>query len=248
MKRVKTMGKKYILYNSLAGNGKCMYDVQALADTYPDAILKKMTEIASYAEFMGSLAEDDEVILCGGDGTLNIFVNDIKDMDVKNTIYYYASGSGNDFAKDIGHNSHDTPDYQINQYIQHLPEVTINGKKWLFMNNVGFGIDGYCCEEGDRQRTKNEKTHKNKPVNYTAIAIKGLLYAFKPRNAVVKVDGVRHEWQILCRRNDGYPRAGQTESGAYSFGYGVPRQGQAWNPYDLSFYIQGRACQVRKAC
>ena len=53
MKRVKTMGKKYILYNSLAGNGKCMYDVQALADTYPDAILKKMTEIASYAEFMG---------------------------------------------------------------------------------------------------------------------------------------------------------------------------------------------------
>ena len=195
MKRVKTMGKKYILYNSLAGNGKCMYDVQALADTYPDAILKKMTEIASYAEFMGSLAEDDEVILCGGDGTLNIFVNDIKDMDVKNTIYYYASGSGNDFAKDIGHNSHDTPDYQINQYIQHLPEVTINGKKWLFMNNVGFGIDGYCCEEGDRQRTKNEKTHKNKPVNYTAIAIKGLLYAFKPRNAVVKVDGVRHEYK-----------------------------------------------------
>jgi diacylglycerol kinase family enzyme len=90
MKRVKTMGRKYILYNSLAGNGKCMYDVQALADTYPDAILKKMTEIASYAEFMGSLAEDDEVILCGGDGTLNIFVNDIKDMDVKNTIYYYA--------------------------------------------------------------------------------------------------------------------------------------------------------------
>ena len=158
MKRVKTMGRKYILYNSLAGNGKCMYDVQALADTYPDAILKKMTEIASYAEFMGSLAEDDDVILCGGDGTLNIFVNDIKDMDVKNTIYYYASGSGNDFAKDIGHNSHDTPDYQINQYIQHLPEVTINGKKWLFMNNVGFGIDGYCCEEGDRQRTKNEKT------------------------------------------------------------------------------------------
>ena len=56
MKRVKTMGRKYILYNSLAGNGKCMYDVQALADTYPDAILKKMTEIASYAEFMGSLA------------------------------------------------------------------------------------------------------------------------------------------------------------------------------------------------
>ena len=63
MKRVKTMGKKYILYNSLAGNGKCMYDVQALADTYPDAILKKMTEIASYAEFMGSLAEDNGFVV-----------------------------------------------------------------------------------------------------------------------------------------------------------------------------------------
>ena len=61
----------------------------------------------------------------------------------------------------------------------------INGKKYRFINGIGFGIDGYCCEEGDRLRAKSDK-----PVNYTSIAIKGLLFHFKPVTATVCVDGV----------------------------------------------------------
>ena len=54
-----------------------------------------------------------------------------------------------------------------------------------FINGIGYGIEGYCCEEGDKIRATSDK-----PVNYTAIAIKGLLYKFKPRNATVTVDDV----------------------------------------------------------
>ena len=61
----------------------------------------------------------------------------------------------------------------------------IKGKRYHFINGVGFGIDGYCCEMGDKM--KMEKP--GKPVNYTAIAIKGLLFHYKPTNAVVTVDG-----------------------------------------------------------
>ena len=78
----------------------------------------------------------------------------------------------------------------INPYIEKLPVTIINGKEYCFVNNVGFGIDGYCCEEGDRLRAISDK-----PINYTSIAIKGLLFKFNPRNAKVTVDGVVHEFK-----------------------------------------------------
>ena len=68
--------------------------------------------------------------------------------------------------------------------------VTVNGKTSYFINGIGYGIDGYCCEEGDKLKEKSDK-----PVDYTAIAIKGLLFHFKPRNAKVTVDGVTKEYK-----------------------------------------------------
>ena len=69
------------------------------------------------------------------------------------------------------------------KYLKELPSVTVNGKESLFINGVGYGIDGYCCEIGDELRKKSDK-----PVNYAGIAIKGLLFHFKPRNATVTAD------------------------------------------------------------
>ena len=43
---------------------------------------------------------------------------------------------------------------------------------------------------GDEQREKSTK-----PVNYTAIAIKCLLFHYKPTNAVVTVDGETHSYR-----------------------------------------------------
>ena len=68
--------------------------------------------------------------------------------------------------------------------------VEVDGNTYRFVNGVGYGIDGYCCEEGDRLKAKSDK-----PVNYTAIAIKGLLFFFHPTNARVTVDGVTHEYK-----------------------------------------------------
>ena len=67
--------------------------------------------------------------------------------------------------------------------------MIVKDKEQKFVNGIGFGIDGYCCEEGDRLSAASTK-----PVNYSSIAIKGMLYGFKPVNAVVTVDGVKHEY------------------------------------------------------
>ncbi|MDO4489215.1 MAG: diacylglycerol kinase family protein, partial [Eubacteriales bacterium] len=56
--------------------------------------------------------------------------------------------------------------------------------------NMGLGIDGYCCEVADEQKKKNP----GKKINYTMIAILGLLFHFKPFHAEITVDGERHEF------------------------------------------------------
>lgn len=175
----------YALYNPFAGNQTCEEQSKKLREFYsPDELeFRSMADI-NYSKFFPSLNVDDKVIICGGDGTLNRFVNDTRDIAITNDILYYAAGSGNDFLRDLGKEKGTVP-FKINQYIENLPSVTVNGRETLFISAVGFGIDGYCCEVGDEMRKKSN----GKPVNYTSIAIKGLLYAFRPTDATVVIDG-----------------------------------------------------------
>ncbi len=181
----------YALYNPFAGNKTCEENSKKLSELYKgkELTFRSMADV-SYDEFFASLSPEDEVIICGGDGTLNRFVNETKDIDIKNDILYYAAGSGNDFLHDLGKEKGEPP-FKINQYIKDLPSVIVNGKETLFLNAIGFGIDGYCCEVGDEKRKKSN----GKPVNYTSIAIKGLLGAFKPANATVIIDGVEKQYK-----------------------------------------------------
>lgn len=189
------MNNTYILFNPLAGNGKCKEEAQKLKEKHPSAIFTDMSAVKDYFTFFKTLDESDNIIICGGDGTLNRFVNDTDGIEIKNRIYYYAVGSGNDFVRDLNKEKGAEPTFLINKYLKDLPSVTVNGTKRLFINGVGYGIDGYCCEVGDKLRAENEITKKDKPINYTAIAIKGLLFHFKPANAVITVDGKEYKFK-----------------------------------------------------
>lgn len=181
----------YVIYNSLAGNSTCESKLDELKKHLQgrEYTMLSTADIEGYAQFMSGLQEDDEVILCGGDGTINRFVNDTADMEIRNTILYYAAGSGNDFLKDLDKPNGAAP-FPINEYIKSLPIITVNGKRSRFINAIGYGIDGYCSEEGDKIRAKSP----GKRVNYAPIAIKGALYGYIPRNATVIVDGVERHY------------------------------------------------------
>ncbi len=177
--------KTYILYNPFAGVGKGKEESEKLLATMEgEAVLQDMTVIEDYGAFFAPLSGEDKAILCGGDGTLNRFVNDTTDIEIKCELLYYAVGTGNDFLKDIDKQAGDAP-FPVAQYLHDLPTVEVNGKTSRYLNGIGFGVDGYCCEVGDMLKEKNP----GKPVNYTAIAIKGLLFHYKPANAIVTVDG-----------------------------------------------------------
>ena len=181
--------KQYILFNPHAGNGTAEEAAKKLAATYSDAILLDMTAIADYASLMAEVTAEDTLTICGGDGTLNRFVNDTDGLNVSCQVYYMAVGTGNDFLRDLNEPISDTP-VCITRYIKNLPVTEVKGKSYRFLNNVGFGIDGYCCEAGDAQKAKSPKA-----VNYTAIAIKGLLFHYKPTNAVITVDGKEYRFK-----------------------------------------------------
>lgn len=189
------MAETYILYNPCAGGAEAQTAVKALQEENAGAVLINICRISSYATFFNGLEPEAAVILCGGDGTLNRFVNDIAGVEVKNKLYYFPTGTGNDLARDIGQTPFSSPAVCLDPYVQDLPAVNVNGMSRLFLNNVGFGIDGYCCEVGERLREDNKKRKTPKPINYTRIAVTGLLFHYAPKNAVVTVDGKRHTYK-----------------------------------------------------
>ncbi len=174
--------KFYFLFNPLAGKGKAATFLNSDSSSDDDTICLDMTEIEDYSAFTSGLCADDVIIVCGGDGTLNRFVNHIADFKLKNEILYFPAGSGNDFMKDLNRVQQDGS-FRVNDYIKALPTVTIKGNNYRFINGVGFGIDGVVCSEGNRLRGKGKK------VNYTTLAVKCLM-KFRPVNATVTVDGV----------------------------------------------------------
>lgn len=179
----------YLFYNPSARNGKAAEDLQLIKKTLDgqDVEIYAVTDIDDYVSVIDKIQPEDIVYIVGGDGTLNRFINDSTNLRILGDIFFYSAGTGNDFKHDV---DPDNSLYRIrlNDYIRNLPTVTVGGVTYKFVNGIGFGIDGYCCEEGDRQRAAGRQD-----INYSAIAVKGCLFRFKPYGADITVDGeTRH--------------------------------------------------------
>lgn len=172
---------KYVLYNPKANNGQ--------KPDYLDGIEYIEVIGLDYQKFFDGLSPEDEVVFVGGDGTLNYFINAVDTDKIVNKVYLKTSGSGNDFMNDV--NNHDCSEVLLNDYIKNLPTVYVNGMERKFINGIGYGIDGYCCEVADKIR----ESDPGAKIDYTAIAIKGLLFHFKQKNAVITVDGKEYSFK-----------------------------------------------------
>lgn len=181
----------YVMYNPLAGNSTCEESSKGVAEIFGDNELTYVDLLAveDIDQFISQMKNDDQIVICGGDGTLNYLLNHIDTSQLEQDVLYYPAGSGNDFYHDIDEDRMNGA-YRVNHYLQCLPTVEVNGMKKIFLNGIGYGIDGYCCEEGDKVRIKRP----GKRVNYSAIALRGVAYDYKRVNAKVTVDGVTKEF------------------------------------------------------
>ena len=227
------MAKGYVVYNPLAGNGQAQADAQLLQVVLDEELeYYDITRITNYEAFIGGMEREDYLVVVGGDGTLNRFVNDTDGLEISQEILYFPTGTGNDFAKDIGMGENPRP---ITEYLKNLPSVEVNGKHYRFINGVGFGIDGYSCQVGDEFRKI-----PGKKVNYTGIAIKGLLLYFAPRNATVTVDGKEYTYKKVW--------IAPTMHGKFYGGGMIPTPRQDRNSGKLSVMLFYGAGRLRTLC
>ncbi len=181
---------KYILYNKLANNGNGATVAEALKGTIKeDCTLIDVCEIDA-REWVGNLTKEDLCILSGGDGTLNRFVNDTKGIEIPCELLLSPAGTGNDFLRDIKefYDSSEMP--SIKKYIKNLPTVRINDFECKFVNGIGFGIDGMCCEEADKMKAAGKKE-----INYAGLSVKLMLFKYKCPHATITVDGETVEYK-----------------------------------------------------
>lgn len=184
------MSIMHVLFNPHAGAGTGENENANLKGmlTEHELIFHDITKISDFPGFFTSISDEDKILIAGGDGTLNRFVNNLEGISYKNELWYYASGSGNDFLHDLGMKKGAAP-FPLSKYIENLPTVVLNGKTFKFLNGIGYGLDGYVCDEGNKLRALS-----NKPINYTKIAIMGLLFRYRRTKAKVIVDGVTKEY------------------------------------------------------
>ncbi len=178
----------YVFYNDYAGkNQNKKKEVVRNMFMGEEISFNDVIKIDNKLSFLEGMTKNDKLVIMGGDGTLNHFVNSIDDREWDFPIYCYAGGTGNDFLNDTVGND-DGGIFQINDYIRFLPTVTVKGETYKYLNGVGFGIDGYACEVGDEVKSKGKNP------NYTKIALGGFCGKFKTVHAKVTVDGEKYEF------------------------------------------------------
>ena len=178
----------YLAYNELAGQvsgEKIKEIISKYEDKFPNMELVNEAN-CTLEELNEKLNDDDNVLLIGGDGTVNFFANTWNNIKVKGNWYIYSAGTGNDFLTDIEAKDNFS---KLNEYMDNLPKVSANGITKYFVNNVGFGVDGDVCVVAE------EKKKQCKKIDYTKITIGLILFKFKKRYCKIKVDGKEYEFK-----------------------------------------------------
>lgn len=173
----------YLLYNTKADGGHGEESAKKALSVLKGDYEAKASNDIDLASFFSTLGKEDKVVILGGDGTINYFINHVDIDNLPCPIFLYPSGTGNDFAKDVVSPNEDGL-IPLNGYFANLPYAEIKGKTYRFINGIGYGIDGQCCEVAD------QKTAKGEPVDYAKITVGLLFHGYKPRKATVTVDGV----------------------------------------------------------
>lgn len=192
----------HIIYNpqSSTGNGKKVFEKteKVLIEEKLEYKVYETTSIGSaklYAKEITSDDQNDIIIVIGGDGTLNEVINGIRDYS-KVTLGYIPSGSGGDFARDLGISL--DPEKAIKAVLHpkeyklmdigNLTNAECNKR---FCVSAGIGFDAAVCHEALHSKIKVllNKIKLGK-LTYVLIALKQIL-STKKHGCTIILDEAR---------------------------------------------------------
>ncbi|ULQ56652.1 hypothetical protein KJS94_00385 [Flavihumibacter rivuli] len=181
-----------LIANPIAGNGRGI----KLARKIIQYLQKRSIQFELFdQQWPGSFTNFSEVWVCGGDGTLNYFINRYPEINIP--IALFKGGTGNDFAWQLYGNI--PLEGQISLVLNASPKAidagVCNGQ--LFLNTFGAGFDGYTLQMMKAIRRIGGF------LGYYLAVIKGIL-TFKEPEYALSIDGeteVHKRYLILMVSN-----------------------------------------------
>jgi diacylglycerol kinase (ATP) len=185
-----------VIYNPTAGRGRARRHVReieeylrsrgARADCEPSTGPDDLVRIAAES----SRAGYDRVVVCGGDGTLNLA---LRDFDLtRGTLALIPTGSGDDFARVLGlprRNLRAACDVALGGHVREVDVALANDLRYLGV--AGLGFDSEVAEYANR----NVKFLRGSAVYLYAIF--RVLPRFTPRAVRLAVDGLTRSERIM---------------------------------------------------
>lgn len=177
-----------VLFNPAAGRGKTRRHIDEVIEYLTDCGSEVDTSSSRDPEHMTHLAEEasrnreyDRVVICGGDGTLNLAV---RRFDLSAGILgIIPLGSGDDFARTIGipRSAKGACDVILQGAVHEYDVALANGVRYLGV--AGLGFDSEVAVHAN-----SVKYLRGSLVYFYSIF--RVLPRFKPRRVAMKIDGI----------------------------------------------------------
>lgn len=173
---------------------------------------------AALAEKLSGLPENEiQIVVVGGDGTVNEVINGIKNFD-RVVLGVIPTGSGNDFARGLGISG--TPEKCIYRILEgsgtkrlDLGRVSWSGceKPRYFAISSGIGMDAIVCKKALKSKLKDRlnSLHMGK-LTYLILTLQ-TLFSMKTSHVYVRYQGV-----AVCKNRAGYLEIGNVKQKSYN--------------------------------
>jgi YegS/Rv2252/BmrU family lipid kinase len=178
-----------VVFNPAAGRGRAARHASAaarfLSDAGADIDFAASTSPADLTRIAaeGSRSGYDAVVVCGGDGTLNLA---IRDFDLAGSpLALIPMGSGNDFAGVVGIPKRlaDACQIVLRGRAREIDVAVVNGRRYLGVAGIGF--------DSEVARYANERVRFLRGSPVYLYAILRVLPRFQPHR--IRIDGVDEE-------------------------------------------------------
>lgn len=169
-----------IIHNPLSSNKRSRLKTKRFVRIFKKAhiqfIIRSSLKIKDLKTYLEKHPKISDILLLGGDGSINYFINSVDVTELNQNIYFAKSGSGNDFLRSL------KPLKKANVT---LGVARVNNERDInFINGCGLGFDGLVCYYVDNDHRKNK-------ISYLINVFRSIIH-YKPQVFKVIVDGKEH--------------------------------------------------------
>ncbi len=185
--------KKLLIYNPCSGTDRdrpALSDLKNLLQRGDGEWLVQTTQYAGHAKELAEKfgGECSEVVVCGGDGTLNETVSGLLNIGATPKIGYIPAGSTNDMANNIGIPSgfREAAALIADGHVNSYDIAKFNDRRFTYMAAFGPGV---TVANTTPQKMKNLLGHKAYMINGFVLQLIPTLKQVKPMHIKITYDG-----------------------------------------------------------